>query len=112
MMSLRTIDPENTVTPRPWRFHARLWGFSNVIADRDRRYIVSNVRADCGPLLAAGPTLLAALETIATLTAPGSPVHELALGTVESYREREGMALVDWKPNTPAPRLRIVGVAS
>ena len=97
--------------PGPWRFHAHLWGFTNAIADRDGRYIVSNVPANCGPLLAAGPTLLAALERVATQTTPGSPAHETAINAIESFREREGMALADWNPLTPAPRLRIVGVA-
>jgi len=51
---------DDSQRPGPWRFHANLWGFRNVIADRDGRYIVANVPANCGPLLAAAPTLIAA----------------------------------------------------
>src|SRR6185369_15062558 len=96
----------------PWRFHASLWGFRNVIADRDGRYIVSNVPANCGPLLAAGPALVAALERIATLTEPGSPAHETAVNAVETFREREATTLADWNPPAPARGLHIVGVAT
>lgn len=98
--------------PGPWRFHPHRFGFSNVIADRDGRYITSNIPAECGPLLAAGPSLLVALDKITTQTEPGSPAHETAVRAIESFREREGMTLVDWNPLTPAPRLRIVGVAT
>ena len=103
---------DDSQRPGPWRFHANLWGLRNVIADRDGRYIVANVPANCGPLLAAAPILIAALERVATLTDPGSPAHETAVGAVESFREREAMVLVDWNPLAPSPKLRIVGVAS
>ena len=98
--------------PGPWRFYPHRWGFRNVIADRDERYIVSSVPAECGPLLAAGPSLLLALDKITAQTEPGSAAHETAVNAVESFREREAMMLVDWNPQPPAPRLRIVGVAT
>jgi len=41
---------DDSQRPGPWRFHANLWGFRNVIADRDGRYIVANAPANCGPL--------------------------------------------------------------
>src|SRR6476619_4203922 len=103
---------DDSQRPGPSRFHANLWGFRNVVADRDGRYIVSNVPANCGPLLAAGPALVAALERVATQTEPGSPAHETAVNAMESFREREAMTLVDWNPLAPAPQLRIVGVAT
>jgi hypothetical protein len=62
-------------------------------------------------LLAAAPQLLETLDRIAALTEPDTPAHELAVGAVESFREREGMILADWRPYQPAPRWRIVGVA-
>ena len=98
--------------PGRWRFYPHRWGFRNVIADRDERYIVSSVPAECGPLLAAGPSLLIALDKVAAQTEPGSPAHETAVNAIELFREREGMVLVDWNPQTPAPKLRIVGVAT
>ncbi len=98
--------------PGPWQFHRHRYGFAHVITDRDGRYIVSSVPAECGPLLAAGPQLLVTLDRIAAATEPGTPAHELAVGAVESFREREGMILADWGPYQPTPRLQIVGVAS
>ena len=98
--------------PGPWQFHRHRYGFANVVTDRDGRYIVSSVPAEYGPLLAAGPQLLETLDRIATATEPGTPAHELAVGAVESFREREGMILADWRPYQPAPWLRVVGAAS
>jgi len=111
-MSAPTSGDDDHPWPAPWRFHANLWGFRNVIADRDGRYIVANVPSNCGPLLAAAPTLIVALERIATLTDPGSPAHEAAVGALESFREREGITLVDWNAPAPARKLRIIGVAT
>jgi hypothetical protein len=45
------------------------------------------------------------------LSEPGTPAHELAVGAIESFREREGMILADWRPYQLAPRLRVVGIA-
>ena len=101
-MGTRTDEP----FPGPWRF-----GFRNVIADRDGRYIVSNVPVNCGPLLAAGPTLVAVLERISTLTEPGTPAHETAVNAVESFHEREAITLADWNPPAAVRGLRIVGTA-
>jgi hypothetical protein len=92
----RSSGGDGLARPGPWRFYAHLWGFRNVIADRDGRYIVSSVPANCGPLLAAGPMLLSVLERVATQTAPGSPARETAVQALESFREQEGMTLVDW----------------
>ena len=65
-----------------------------------------------GRLLAAGPQLLMALERVANVDRTWARrAHGIALNAVESFREREAMVLVDWNPSTPAPRLRIVGVA-
>jgi hypothetical protein len=88
--------------PGPWSFHVRLYGLGHVVVDADRRYIVSNVPIGCGPLLAAGPELLNALERIAALTAPGTEAHEAATEAIESFREREAMVLVDWRPEPAA----------
>ena len=107
----RIPDPDLRY-PGPWQFHRHRYGFANVVTDRDGRYIVSSVPAECGPLLAAGPQLLETLDRIAAATEPGTPAHELAVGAVESFREREGMILADWRPYQPAPRLRVVGVAT
>src|SRR5579862_921259 len=93
--------------PGPWQFQSHRYGFANVITDRDGRYIVSSVSAECGSLLAAGPQLLETLDRIAAATELGSPAHELAVGAVESFREREGMILADWQPYQLAPRLRL-----
>src|SRR5689334_3955525 len=103
------MRPTDEQRPGPWRFHAGLWGFRNVVADRDGRYIVSNVPANCGPLLAAGPALVAALERIAAITEPGSPAHHVAVNAVESFGEREAITLADWTPPAPVLRLRVVG---
>ncbi len=51
--------------PGPWQFHRHRYGFANVVTDRDGRYIVSSVPAECGPLPAAGPRSREALERIA-----------------------------------------------
>lgn len=96
----------------PWRFYAHRYGFRNVVTDRDGRYLVSGVPVVCGPLLAAGPQLLDTLERITASSEPGTPVHELAVGTVESFREREGVVLADWRAYQPSPQLRIVGVVT
>ena len=102
--------------PGPWSFHVHLYGLRHVVVDSDRRYMVSNVPVGCGPLLAAGPELLAALDRIAATTPPGTEAHEIATSAIESFREREAMVLVDWRPGSIAParlrELRIAGVAT
>ena len=60
---------------------------------------------------ARGGTVATEREKITAQTAPSSPAHETAANALESFREREGIALVDWDKRAPAPRLRIVGVA-
>lgn len=106
------FDRSDDRHPGPWSFHAYRWGFPNVIVDGAGGYIVSSVPASCGPLLAAGPSLLVALERIAAAASPRSAVHELATGALETFREREGITLADWRAHAPAPRLRIAGVAT
>lgn len=78
-------------------------------------FIVGHVPIGSGPLLAAGPELLQALERIAeaeTLAA----AREIATSSVEAFREREAFILADWRPQEGAPpgrtvkRLRIAGV--
>lgn len=86
------------------------------MVDADGRHITSSVPIGSGPLLSAGPELLAALEGVAVLTTPGTKAHELATDAIEAFREREAMVLADWRPE-PLPaaqpaRLRIVGVAT
>lgn len=98
--------------PGPWSFHRYRWGFPNVVVDGAGGYIVSSVPASCGPLLAAGPFLLATLERIADATEPSTPAHEMATGTLKAFREREGITLADWRANASPPRLRIAGVAT
>jgi len=97
----------------PWAFHLKRSGFDNCLSDHQGRLIVNNVPLDCGPLLAAGPSLLIALERIVRMTQPGSIVHEVALQAVENHRERDAMTLQEERiiPR-PAPRLRIAGIAS
>jgi hypothetical protein len=107
----RIPDPDLRY-PGPWQFHRHRYGFAHVVTDRDGRYIVSSVPAECGPLLAAGPQLLETLDRIAAATEPGTVPHELAVGAVESFREGEGIILADWRPYQPASPLRIVGVAA
>jgi hypothetical protein len=63
-------------------------------------------------LVAAAPQLLETLDRIAASTEPGAPAHELAVDAFESFREREGMILADWRPYQPAPRLRVAGIAT
>lgn len=73
-----------------------------------------NVPIGAGPLLAAGPDLLAALEKVVDLATLGSPAHTIAVDALEQFTEREAMMLGDWRPGTsPRPRtLRIAGVAT
>jgi hypothetical protein len=42
---------------------------------------------DCGPLLAAGPTLLAVLEKIGAATPNDSPAHVMAVNALEPFRD-------------------------
>ena len=96
----------------PWRFYATFAGVSNCVTDREGRLIVSQVPVSCGPMLAAGPTLLIALERIARMTKPGSMVHEVALQAVECHRERDAIILQEEKILPRAARqLRIAGIA-
>lgn len=64
-----------------------------------------------GPLMAAAPLLLRALDRFAALTRSDSPVHELAVEAIEKFREREGILFADWRPDRSAPQLRTVGEA-
>lgn len=95
----------------PWAFHPRLWDLPNVIADRDGRYIVSHAPVECGPMLAAGPTLLAALERVVDLAPPESPAHEAAAAAIEAHHERVAITMVEWSPAPMRRGLRVVGEA-
>lgn len=77
----------------------------------------SSVPVGSGPLLAAGPELLAALQRIVELVPVGSPAHDVASNALEQFAEREGITLADWEPGTThlqplRPSLRIAGVAT
>ena len=101
--------------PGPWRFHTRQYNSQNVIVDADGRMMACNVPIGAGPLLAAGPELLAALQRVAEVATVGSSAHNVAVDALERFAEREGMTLADWQPALaprPRPRLRIVGIAT
>ncbi len=103
--------------PGPWRFYVRRYGLVHVIADANGAPMATSVPIGSGPLLAAGPELLTALQRIAELAPVGSPVHDVAINAMEQFAEREGMTLADWQPATMhseplRPRLRIAGVAT
>ena len=76
--------------------------------------MASEVRPQCGPMLAAGPALLTALWRVARMTRPDSLAHEIAVKAIEEYLEREGMQLDDVAPWEMPRRqkLRVVGVAT
>jgi len=101
--------------PGPWRFYVRRYGLVHVIADANGSPMASSVPIGAGPLLAAGPELLTALQRVTELVPIGSPAHTVAVDALEQFFDREGMTLADWLPFTapPAqPRLRVVGVAT
>lgn len=62
-------------------------------------------------MLAAGPTLLAALERVVELAPPGSPAHEVAAVAIEAHHERAAITMVEWSPASARRGLRVVGVA-
>ena len=110
-----THDRMKRRNPGPWRFYVRRYGLVHVIAGANGSPMASRVPIGSGPLLAAGPELLAALQRVAKLVPLGSPAHTVAVDAVEQFAEREGMTLADWQPVTaPAvrPQLRIAGVAT
>ncbi len=75
--------------------------------------MAANLPLGSGPLLAAGPELLVALQRVAELAPAGSPAHNVAVDALEQFAEREGMTLADWQPVAGPPlRLRIAGIAS
>ena len=101
--------------PGPWRFYVRRYGVVHVIADANGSPIASSVPIGSGPLLAAGPELLTALQRVAELVPVGSPAHNVAVNALERFAEQEGITLADWQPALalqPRPQLRIVGVAT
>ena len=99
--------------PGPWQFHVRRYGLVHVVVDANGSPMASSVPIGSGPLLAAGPELLTALQRVAELAPAGSPAHTVAVDALEQFAEREGMTLADWQPLTaPRPRLRIAGVAT
>ena len=62
----------------PWTFKASNSGTQNVVVDAEGRNIASYVPVRCGPLLAAGPTLLQRMNDIARVTEPGTEAHDIA----------------------------------
>ena len=108
-----THDRMKRRNPGPWKFHVRRYGLGHVVMDADGSMLASSVPIGAGPLLAAGPELLAALQRVAELVPVGSPAHNVAVDALEQFAEREGMTLGDWQPITTAPlRLHIAGVAT
>ena len=108
-------DRMKASNPGPWQFHVRRYGLGHVVTDANGSMMASSVPIGAGPLLAAGPELLAALQRVAELVPAGSPAHNVAVDALEQFAEREGMTLADWQPVTaPAvrPQLRIAGVAT
>src|SRR5438045_2030951 len=88
----------------PWRFHRLRFGLRHAVFDADDGFIVGHAPIGCGPLLAAAPELLQALERVAqseTLAA----ARETATAAIETFVEREAMILADWKPDEEAPIL-------
>lgn len=101
--------------PGPWRFYVRRYGLVHVIADANGEPMALSVPIGSGPLLAAGPEFLAALQRVAKVAPVGSPAHTVAVDALEQFVERVGMMLADWQPVTAPsvrPRLRIAGVAT
>jgi len=99
-MDVPTIPP----FPGPWLFLQHYASLTNVVIECDHRVLAINVPYGRGPLLAAGPDLFQALGRVAQPTEPRSgssaaadvlafrdllpAAHELAVDTVESFRER------------------------
>ena len=71
----------------PWTFQASHSGSQNAIVDAAGRNIASYVPAACGPLLAAGPTLLERMGSIADATEPGTRAHRIATETLLEWGE-------------------------
>jgi len=111
-----TRDRLKARNPGPWRFYVRRYGLRHVVTDANGSMMASSVPIGAGPLLAAGPELLAALQRVAELVPVGSPAHNVAVNALEQFAEREGMTLADWQPVTTHPhplrQLRIAGVAT
>jgi len=110
-------DRMKASNPGPWQFHVRRYGLGHVVTDANGSVMASSVPIGAGPLLAAGPELLAALRRVADLAPVGSPAHTVAVDALEQFAEREGMTLADWQPATTQPQplrrqLRIAGVAT
>ena len=95
-----TRDRLKARNPGPWRFYVRRYGLVHVIVDANGSPIASSVPIGSGPLLAAGPELLTALQRVAELVPEGLPAHNVAVDALERFAEREGMTLADWQPAT------------
>jgi len=53
------------------------------------------------------PELLAAVESVAAVSTPGTAAHEVPTGAIEAFREREAIMWTDWRPKPASPaRLR------
>jgi hypothetical protein len=62
----------------PWTFRRSHSGTLNVVVDAQGKNIASYVPPTCGPLLAAGPSLLERMRIIADATERGSTAHKVA----------------------------------
>ncbi len=75
--------------PSPWSFHAARYGLRNVVVDANQEPIASNIPLGSGPLVAAAPDLLEALETVAKEAPVGTPAWHTATETIEAERALE-----------------------
>ncbi len=78
--------------PSPWSFHAAKYGLRNVVVDADQEPIATNVAPETGPLVAAAPDLLKALETVTKEAAVGSPAWHTATEAIEAEQVLEQKA--------------------
>jgi len=70
--------------PSPWSFHATKYGLRNVVVDADQEPIASGVPPGSGPLVAAAPDLLEALETVAQEAPVGTAAWHTATEAIEA----------------------------
>jgi len=75
--------------PSPWSFHAAKYGLRNVVVDANQESIASGVPPGSGPLVAAAPDLLEALETVAQEAPVGTAAWHTATEAIEAERVRE-----------------------
>lgn len=78
--------------PAPWSFHRRKYGHENVVLDADVAAIALDVPAASGTLLAAGPDLLEALQTIVQEAQPGTAAWHTATEAIQTVQTAENRA--------------------